>query len=140
MKTYKLSLAAVLALGSLLACTNPGFAQSTNQVTKGTAGSDAARAERMAKMFDLTAQQQAKVQALFEDETGKTRALQADTTVPREQKREKIRAIHEEGDKKLKTIFTPEQWDKMLKEREAMHQVFIQKKAELDKKAAQKAP
>ena len=140
MRIYKVSLVAALALGSLLAGINPGPAQGTNQINKGTAAVDAQRAERMAKQFNLSAEQQAKVQAMFEDETRRTRAVQADTSVPREQKREKIRAIHEEGDKKLKAIFTPEQWDKMLKEREAMHQVFLQKKAEMEKKAEKKTP
>ena len=58
------------------------------------------------------------------------RDLRADTNVPRDQMREKMRTIRDDSDKKLKTILTTEQWDKLQKQREEMRQKAAEKKAE----------
>jgi protein CpxP len=125
MRLTKLSLIAALALGTLLAGANLASAQDakgTNAPANGKkrGGTPAERVDRMATELNLTADQKTKVTAQFEEDGKKMRELRADTSVPREQQREKMRAIRDASDKKLKTILTPDQWDKLQKQREAM--------------------
>ena len=67
MKMHKLSLIAALALGSLLACTNPTSAQDTNAVKEGGRGmmSVEARLERLSKELNLTDDRKPKVKAMW---------------------------------------------------------------------------
>jgi len=72
----------------------------------------------MASELNLTPEQKTKVTALFEQESKKRQELRADTTLSREEKREKGRAMMAEQEKKLKAILTPEQTEKWQKMRE----------------------
>lgn len=116
---HKSSLIAALALGSLLACTSIVSAQSTNAPSRGERrGSVQQRVERMNAELNLTADQKTKVTALFEAEAKKRQELRANTSIPREQKREKGQAMMAEQEKKLKEILTPDQFDKWQKIRQ----------------------
>ena len=73
----------------------------------------------MSSELNLTADQKTRVTALLEDASKKRRELRADTTIPKEQKREKGQALMSEENKKLKEILTPEQfkkWEEMRKQ------------------------
>ncbi|HTL55142.1 MAG TPA: Spy/CpxP family protein refolding chaperone [Candidatus Limnocylindrales bacterium] len=124
MRIRKFSLLAALALGALLSSTSTSSAQSTsaqstNAAARGTrGGSVQQRVDRMASELNLTPEQKTKVTALFEQESKKRQELRADTTLSREEKREKGRAMMAEQEKKLKAILTPEQTEKWQKMRE----------------------
>jgi len=110
---------AVLALGSLLACTSISSAQSTSATNRGERrGSVQQRVERMNSELNLTADQKTKLTALFEADAKKRQELRADTSITREQKREKVQAMMAEQDKKLKEILTPDQFEKWQKVRQ----------------------
>src|SRR5690242_17680973 len=117
MKLYKLSLIAALALGSLLVCTSNASAQNqnanTNAPTRPRHGPPSVeqRVERMTTELKLTDDQKTKVTALFEADAKKMHELRSDTTLTREEQREKFRAMRTESDGKLKQILTPEQWE-----------------------------
>lgn len=123
MRIYKLSLIAALAVGSLLVGTTLGLSQDAKAPSDVPQGkkrpnfSIPQRVDRMATNLNLTADQKTKVTALFEEDAKKMRELRADTSVPRDQLRDKVRALREESDKKLQTILKPEQWEKWQKER-----------------------
>jgi Spy/CpxP family protein refolding chaperone len=115
MKMHKLSLIAALALGSLVAGALTCSAQtSTNAPTKGDrkgAGLHQ-RVDMMATQLNLNDEQKTKVTALFEEDAKKMRELRNDTSLSRDEQREKFRAMRKESDQKLKAILTPEQWEK----------------------------
>src|SRR3974390_2324137 len=118
MRSHRLSLIALLGLGSLLACAPPGRAQTNNPANGPRRGSVQQRVERMNSELNLTADQKTKVSALFEEDGKKRQELRADTSIPREQKREKAQAMMAEQEKKLKEILTPEQFEKWQKIRQ----------------------
>src|SRR5215468_9933977 len=112
MRIQTFSLLAALALGMLLAGTSISSAQSTNATPRGSRGSVQQRVDRIATELNLTPEQKTKVTALFEEENKKRQELRANTTLSREEKREKGRAMLTEQEKKLKAILTPEQTEK----------------------------
>jgi len=135
MRIYQSRLMAAMALGGLLACAAVCSAQSTNAPTRG-ANRDFVkqRVERMSSDLNLTSDQKTKVTALLQEDTKKRQELRADTSIPREQKREKGQALMAEQEKKLKEILTPDQYDKWQK----MRQQFRPRRSEgqaPDKKA-----
>jgi Spy/CpxP family protein refolding chaperone len=113
MKISKLSLAAALALGGLLACSTLASAQDApKEGKKGGRMGIEQRMERLSSNLNLTDAQKPKVKALLEETQKKSQELRNDTSVPAEEKRPKMRAIMEEEMKKMKEILTPEQWEK----------------------------
>ena len=126
MRNYKLGLIAALALGSLLACTNISSAQDSQGKKK--AFTPQARTERMEKDLNLTADQKTKVQAVFEANAKKYQELRDDTSMSREQRREKMTTIREEENKKLKEILKPDQWEKYQKQMDEMKKKYGERK------------
>ncbi len=120
MRLYKLGLIIALALGSLLVCTNLSSAQEAGQGKKKGGFSPQQRVDRLATELNLTEDQKTKILPIFQDEQKKFQELRADQSIPRDQMREKMRTIREDGDKKLKAILKPDQWDKYEKMREEM--------------------
>ncbi len=121
MRIEKISLVAALAVGTLLACAGTSSAQdATKEVKKGRAGFAQAQVSRMDTVLNLSADQKTKLTALYEDEAVKMRELRSETNSTPEVRREKVRSMREQNDKKLKEILTPEQWDKWQKSRQEM--------------------
>ena len=118
MRLSKFSLIAALALGGLLFCTNLSSAQDNQGKKKGF--SPQARVERMSTDLNLTADQKTKVQAVFEANAKKYQELRDDSSMSREQRREKMTSIREDENKKLKEILKPDQWEKYQKQMEEM--------------------
>lgn len=69
----------------------------------------------MSSELNLTPDQKTKVTALMEDEAKQRKELRADTSLSREQKREKGQAMMADQEKKLKEILTPDQFEKWQK-------------------------
>src|SRR5215475_4406532 len=114
MKPAKLSLIAAIVVGGLLAGTSLTIAQSTNEnrpPPPGRRGGMSAeqQLERMSQTLNLTAEQKPKVKAVLEDSAKKRQDLAG---LDQQERREKMRSMMEEQDKKLKEILTPEQFDK----------------------------
>ena len=121
MRTVKLGLIAVLALGGLLAVTTNVSAQDAKEKRGDRRGGPAVqeRVDRMATELQLTDEQKTKVKAVMEEQGKKMQELRDATP---EQRREKFQAMREEMDKKMKAILTPEQQTKWEKMRENMRQ------------------
>ena len=122
----KLSLIAALALGGLLACSTIAMAQdaSANKDAKkgGKRGfqSIEQQMERLTKELTLTDEQKPKVEAVLKESQKKRQEIFADTSMDRQQMREKMRPIMEEQNKKLKEILTPDQMEKYTKMQDEM--------------------
>jgi len=78
------------------------------------------RMERMTEELKLTDEQKPKVKAVLEDSQKKQQELFSDSSVSREDRREKMRGIRDNEDKKLKEILTADQNSKLEKMREEM--------------------
>ena len=135
MRLHKSVFIAVLALGSLLFCTQLSSAQDAKEGKKRGGMDPKQRAEQLSTRLELNADQKAKVTTLFEAEGKKMQELRADQNMSREDRREKFRTMREETNKQLKTILTPAQWDKYEKMREEMRSRAQEKKGEAKKKA-----
>ena len=124
MKMHKFSLAAMLALGGLLACATLASAQNTNAPKSGVRRGPPVqqRVDRLANELKLTDDQKAKVTALLEDQNKQRSDNFSDPNLTQEQRREKMRGILDEEDKKMKEILTPEQQEQYQKMRAQMRQ------------------
>jgi protein CpxP len=121
MKIKQFSLVPALALGSLMVCGNFAVAQDKADAPGGAPppggrgrGMPSAemRMERMSKELELTAEQKPKVEAALKETDKKMQELRADTSIAREDRQPKMRAIREEETKKLKEILTADQFKK----------------------------
>ena len=120
MKINRLGLAAIVAI-SLVASGSLSSAQEAKD-GKGKRAMPTVqeRLDRMTEELKLTDEQKPKVKAVLEASDKKRQELFADSSVPREQRREKMQALMEEQNKKLKEILKPEQYEKWEKMRESM--------------------
>lgn len=122
MKLHRINIGLAVALGGLLVLTSPGLAQNTNSTARpGRRGPNVQqRVERLSTELKLTDDQKTKVTALFEKEAKQGRELRDDTSLSREERRDKMRGMRQEQMKELKTILTSEQFDKFQQLRQEM--------------------
>jgi periplasmic protein CpxP/Spy len=117
MKINKFSVMTGLVLGGLMACSSMAVAQDQKPGGgRGRGPSVEQRMERMTEELKLTDAQKPKVKAVLEATAKKGQELRGDSSVPREERREKMQAIMEQENKQLKEILTPDQytkWEKM---------------------------
>lgn len=111
-----------MALGGLLACNSITLAQDTNATGRAERRGQSVqqRVDRMATELNLNADQKVKVTALLEGQAKQRREIFTDNSLPREERRDKMRALMEEENKQLKVILTPDQFEKWQKLREQM--------------------
>jgi Spy/CpxP family protein refolding chaperone len=114
MKTTKSLMLAALAAGGLLAGSLAAQAQETTTTNAPAAGHVRGHDgfDQFAKRFDLTAQQETKVKAAFENFRQQVRALQKETTLTPAEKRAKAKELRAGLTAQLKTIMTPQQFAK----------------------------
>lgn len=82
----------------------------------------ARRLEQMTQQLQLTAEQSAKIKAIYDSEAPRTKVIYDDTTLTRQQRRDKMRPIRAESDAQIKQVLTPEQqtkFDEMQTQRRA---------------------
>jgi len=123
MKANKTMLIAALAVGSLLVWSPALRADGTNiPPSTPPAGAPPAgqrppgmRGGANLDQLNLTADQKPKVQAIIEAQRQKMRDLREDTSLTPEDRRAKIRAIHDDTATQMKAVLTPEQFDKWQK-------------------------
>ena len=119
MKASKLWLAAALVAGVMLAYSPSLRAQdnNANSTAKTHRPRGAAMQERLDKMAEnlkLTAEQKTKVEAVMKEQGKKMRGMR---DLPKDERREKAKALHQETTKKMKEILTADQftqWEKSL--------------------------
>jgi Spy/CpxP family protein refolding chaperone len=91
-----------IAMFALLAPTS--FAQKAGAMQK---------AQAIAQQLNLTPQQKEKVLPILADEVPKVRVIKTDNSLSKMQKIQQLRAIHQQTDPQMKTILTPEQYQKL---------------------------
>ena len=81
------------------------------------------RQQHLIKALGLSADQQSKWTALNQQEKADAKAVWADPSIPKDQKKEKLQAIRKDYEGQRKAILTPEQQKKMteLRERHGHH-------------------
>ena len=111
MRTNKLMLVATMALGVLLACGTAAMAQDNKEGKGGKRGMMSAeeRFKQLDEGLKLTDAQKPKVKAALEDTQTK---MQEARNAPQDERRDKVRTIMADQDKKMKEILTPEQYTK----------------------------
>ncbi len=131
MKNIKLNVITMAALGALVAFAPISRAQpadsnanrerpSAGQRERRGAGPAGENAfNRMAEQLKLTDEQKAKLQPIYREEMTKLRELRQDTSLTREQRTEKTRAIREKSLAKMKPELKAEQFEQLKKMREA---------------------
>jgi Spy/CpxP family protein refolding chaperone len=118
MKLSKTTFLAALMAASLFAAGSALGQNATTNAPAAGASTKAPRSGRMdvAKMLNLTDDQKAKVQPILDAQRTKARAVFQDDSLSQDDKRTKLKAIHDETAAQLKPILTPEQfatWQKM---------------------------
>ncbi len=73
----------------------------------------AKRLEWMSKKLNLTDEQKTKLQPIFQDEFQQMKAVREDTSLSREQKRDKMKQIHETFHPQVMAVLTPDQQQKL---------------------------
>jgi hypothetical protein len=137
MKRNSIRLMACLVLcGFMVSVAN---AQNTNRATPRRAANLEQRIEQLDKQLTLTADQKTKLMAYFEGERKKMQDMRADTSLTREQRQEKMKAVREDLNKEMKSVLTADQFTKWEKERDKMREEMKQKAKQGGKKAEEKA-
>jgi len=122
MRMTKITMLAALTAGAMLAL-SPALsaAEKEGKQPEGRPGGPRggpAMGARLAEELKLTDEQKTKVQDLMKGQAGKRRALRDDSALSDEQRREKVKAMMEDTNKKMKDILTAEQYEKWTKLRE----------------------
>lgn len=88
----------------------------------------AKKVESLAKQLNLTADQKQKLLPVLAEEAPKLKAVKEDTALTGMQKLQKIRAIHEETDPKVKAILSADQYQQWQTIRQQEIHDMIEKK------------
>lgn len=123
MKTNKLSLIAVVALGGVIAFGTLAKAEDKPEAKApgkhegkppgGPGGQE--RGAKMAEELGLSAEQKTQMGDLSKEFGPKMKAIHEDTTLSKEDKMAKMKALNEERTAKIKGILTPDQFEKWQK-------------------------
>jgi periplasmic protein CpxP/Spy len=121
----RILLSAALA-GTIIAAGIPSFAQATeSQSTPSTTQSQAPgkhwrhhhnRMAHMAKKLNLTQDQQTQLKPIFQSQHQQVKTIKNDTSLTKEQKKEKFQALRQDTMAKVNNILTPQQqqeWQQM---------------------------
>jgi hypothetical protein len=71
------------------------------------------KVEAISQQLELTPQQKLKVLPILRDELPKVQAIKNDNSLSRVQKVQQIRAIHQQTDPQMKSVLSPEQYQKL---------------------------
>ena len=120
MKTNKLSLIAVIALGGVIAFGTLAKAEDKPEAKapgkhEGKPPGGQERGAKMAEELGLSAEQKTQMGDLMKEFGPKMQAIRQDTTLSKEDKMAKAKALNEERSTKVKAILTAEQFEKWQK-------------------------
>jgi periplasmic protein CpxP/Spy len=88
-------------------------------------GQHASRLDWMSKELNLTDDQKAKLKPVLAEEGKKMQSVKEDTTLSQDQKRDKMKEIHQNTDSQINDVLTPDQQKKyadMKAQQQKMHQ------------------
>ena len=71
------------------------------------------KAQAIAQQLNLTPQQKEKILPILAAEAPKVNAIKNDNSLSKMQKMQQVRAIHQQTDPQMKSILTPEQYEKL---------------------------
>jgi protein CpxP len=69
--------------------------------------------EQLAKQLKLTPQQKLQIAPILESEAPKIKAITGDPGLSKVQKMEQLKGVHDQTDPQMKSILTPEQYQKL---------------------------
>jgi len=104
MKNHTQVVISALSIGMLALLAPTSFAQK---------GGTMAKAQAIAQELKLTPQQKEKILPILAAEVPKVNAIKNDNSLNRIQKMEQVRAIHQQTDPQMKSILSPEQYQKL---------------------------
>ena len=86
-------------------------------------GQRAGQLDWLSKQLNLTDDQKAKLKPILEDQSKQMKTTREDTTLTQDQKRDKMKQIHESTHSRINDILTPDQQNKFaqLKEQQKEH-------------------
>ena len=76
-------------------------------------GAGMAKAQAIAQQLNLTPQQKEKILPILAAEAPKVNAIKSDNSLSKVQRMQRVRAIHQQTDPQMKSILTPEQYEKL---------------------------
>ena len=76
-------------------------------------GAAMSRAQAIAQQLSLTPQQKEKVLPILAAEAPKVQAIKNDNSLSKPQKIQQLKAIHQQTDPQMKSILSPEQYEKL---------------------------
>ena len=76
-------------------------------------GGGMSKAQAIAQQLNLTPQQKEKILPILVDEGPKVNAIKNDNSLSSMQKMQQIRAIHQQTDPQMRSILSPEQYQKL---------------------------
>jgi periplasmic protein CpxP/Spy len=118
----KLSLIAAMVLGGLVVCSTLATAQDASNPPAKKGGkrgfSVEQQMERMTTQLSLTDEQKPKVKKVLEDQLKKMQELRNDTSLDQDGRREKMKTIRTDVEKKMKEILKPDQFAKWKESRD----------------------
>lgn len=127
MKRHSLQWLSAMGLGTALICGTPAFAADERPAERparragpppagergpGMRAGSEEWFNRWSAELKLTEAQKQKIQALRKEQREQGDKIRQDTSLTPEQRREKMRALRQENDKKMKEILTTEQYEK----------------------------
>ena len=104
MKNYTHLVTSALSVAIFALMASASFAQKTDSMSK---------AQAIAQQLNLTPQQKEKILPILAAEVPKVHAIKNDNSLSKLQKMEQVRAIHQQTDPQMKSILTPEQYEKL---------------------------
>jgi hypothetical protein len=76
-------------------------------------GAGAQKFEQLAKELNLSPQQKMQLVPILQSEAPKVEAIKADSSLSRFQKLEQLKVVHDQTDPQVRSILTPEQYQKL---------------------------
>ncbi len=86
------------------------------------------RLDHMSRQLNLTDEQKAKLKPVLEDEMKQMQAVRQDSSLSRDQRREKMMQIHQSTKPQIEAVLTPEQKDKLNRMHEERQQRWKNRK------------
>lgn len=90
-----------------------GQPQSSTEQTRTVSGPQAQgveKAQQVSQMLNLSPQQQSQLTPILEQEVPKVQGIKNDTNLTADEKKKRLKEVHQQTDKLVKPILTPIQW------------------------------
>jgi len=106
----------------------PGVLLTSTQRLQAQSAQGMQKFEQLSKDLNLTPQQKVQLIPILEAEAPKVKMIKSDTSLSMMQKMEQLKAVHDRTDPQVKSILSPEQYQKLQAMRKAEVQETIRKK------------